>query len=89
MPPFPKADGSRERSEPWSEGGENRQLCWLFISTKPERRKAGSRERSEQWSDKAGRRRLCRRSIYPAAGAEGNRQTEKDSVSLKVGIIGA
>ena len=68
---FPKAYGSREHSEPWSEGGGNRQLCWLFISTKPERKKIdGSREHSEPWSGKAGRRRLCRQSIYPAAGAK-------------------
>ena len=38
-PSITKADGSREHSEPWSEGGGNRQLCWLFISTKPKRKK--------------------------------------------------
>ncbi len=36
-----KADGSRERCEPWSEGGGYWQLCCLYISTKPERKKAG------------------------------------------------
>ena len=43
---LPKSDGSRERSEPWSKGGGSRQLCWLFISTTPKRRKVGSRELS-------------------------------------------
>ena len=35
---FLKADGSRERSEPWSEGGGYYQLCWLYIPTTPERK---------------------------------------------------
>ncbi len=34
----PKADGSRERSEPWSEGGGCGWLCYPLISPKPERR---------------------------------------------------
>ena len=41
-----KADGSRKRSEPWSEGGGSRQLCWLLISTKPERNNAAKRNES-------------------------------------------
>ena len=41
-----KADGSREHSEPWSEGGGNRQLSWLFILTKPKRKNAAKRNKS-------------------------------------------
>ena len=41
-----KADGSREHSAPWSVGGGNRQLCWLFISTKPKRKKVAKRNKS-------------------------------------------
>ena len=34
---FPKADGSREHREPWSEGGGFGWLCRPHIFTKPER----------------------------------------------------
>ena len=39
---FPKADGSHERSEPWSDKARRRRLCWLFISTTPKRRRKQS-----------------------------------------------
>ena len=38
--------GSREHSEPWSEGGGNSQLSWLFILTKPKRKKVAKRNKS-------------------------------------------